>query len=53
MHSVSLGWDAGVSDLIHEGKIVVKQGVEVTRFTQTSVVFSDDSEHEADVVIYA
>ncbi|KAL0948920.1 hypothetical protein HGRIS_009029 [Hohenbuehelia grisea] len=45
--------DVGSSKLIAEGKIKVKQGVEVDHFTEDSVVFTDGSLLEADVVIFA
>ncbi|KAJ7079457.1 FAD/NAD-P-binding domain-containing protein [Mycena belliarum] len=38
---------------LDEGKVKVKQGVEVARFTEHSVVFTDGSSLPADVVIYA
>lgn len=45
--------DVGCAKLIREGKVKVKQGVEVARFTEHSVVFTDGSSLPADVVIYA
>lgn len=47
------GLDVGVADLIHEGKVVVKSGVEISQFTPHSVIYSDGSEQEADVIIFA
>lgn len=49
----SLGMDVGVAELIHKGKVVIKQGVEVSTLTPSSVIFNDYSEHQADVIIYA
>lgn len=47
------GMDVGVADLIHQGKVVIKQGVEISALTPSSVIFTDNSEHDADVIIYA
>ena len=47
------GIDVGVTKLIGPGEVKIKQGVEIKRFTETSVIFTDDSELEADVVIWA
>lgn len=43
--------DVGASQLIIDGKIRLKAGVEVERLTPTGVAFTDGSEIEADVVI--
>ncbi|KAJ6553103.1 dimethylaniline monooxygenase [Mycena capillaripes] len=45
--------DVGCAQLIREGKVKIKQGVEATRFTDDSLVFTDGSSLPTDVVIYA
>ncbi|THH32241.1 hypothetical protein EUX98_g1948 [Antrodiella citrinella] len=58
---VSLVWergggfwvDKGGADLIGSGAIKVKQGAQPTSYTETGLVFSDGTELEADVVIFA
>lgn len=45
--------DVGASQLIIDGKIKVKQGVELERFTPDGVVFSDGASLPADVVVLA
>ena len=45
--------DVGVASLIIKGKVKVKQGVELREFASTGVTFTDGSEMEADVVIFA
>jgi putative flavoprotein involved in K+ transport len=45
--------DVGASRLIADGKIGIKQGVEIERFTKDGVVFSDGTSLEADVVVLA
>ena len=50
---MSTGLDIGVADLIDQGKIGIKQGVEISRCTPTSIVFTDESEQEADAIIFA
>jgi cation diffusion facilitator CzcD-associated flavoprotein CzcO len=45
--------DVGASRLIADGKIKIKQGVEVERFTKDGVVFTDGSFLPADVVVLA
>jgi putative flavoprotein involved in K+ transport len=45
--------DVGASQLIGEGRIKVKQGVEIQTLTQDGVVFTDGSEEKFDVVILA
>ncbi|KAI0774161.1 dimethylaniline monooxygenase (N-oxide-forming) [Fomes fomentarius] len=45
--------DKGGADLIAEGKIRVKSGISVDKFTEQSVLLSDGSELEADAVIFA
>ncbi|CAL1707713.1 unnamed protein product [Somion occarium] len=47
------GLDVGGADLIASGDIKVKQGVEPVAFKEKTLVFSDGSELEADVVIMA
>ena len=45
--------DVGASELIADGRIKLKSGVEVTRLTADSVVLNDGSELKADLVVYA
>jgi len=45
--------DKGCADLIAQGDVKVKHGVHPTAFSDTSLIFSDGSELEADVVIFA
>ncbi len=45
--------DVGASDLVADGRIKLKGGVEVARITERSVVFSDGSACEADLIVYA
>ncbi|KAH8100893.1 dimethylaniline monooxygenase (N-oxide-forming) [Cristinia sonorae] len=45
--------DKGGADLIASGHIRVKQGVQPSRFTEGALVFTDGTELEADVVIFA
>ena len=45
--------DKGGADLIADGRIKIKSGVEPANFTDNSVVFSDGTELPADVVIFA
>lgn len=45
--------EAGVADLIDKGDVRVKQGVEIARFTESSVVFTDGTELEVDSIIFA
>ncbi|PCH35122.1 flavo protein [Wolfiporia cocos MD-104 SS10] len=45
--------DVGCGPLIGAGKVKVKQGVEIKCFTKSGVVFTDDSEKEADLVVFA
>jgi putative flavoprotein involved in K+ transport len=45
--------DVGASRLIADGKIKIKQGVEIERFTRDGVVFSDGTSLPADVVVLA
>jgi hypothetical protein len=48
-----LGIDVGCGELIASGKIQIKSDVELRRFTSNTVIFSDESELAADVVIFA
>jgi putative flavoprotein involved in K+ transport len=45
--------DVGASDLIADGHIKLKAGVQVARLTERSVVLTDGSELTADLVVYA
>ncbi|MFT4729311.1 MAG: putative flavoprotein involved in K+ transport [Granulosicoccus sp.] len=45
--------DVGASELVADGKIKLKPGVAVADFTDSSVVFDDGSELEADLVVLA
>ncbi|KAJ7162751.1 FAD/NAD-P-binding domain-containing protein [Mycena crocata] len=45
--------DVGVSKLIRSGKVKIKQGVEIARFTENSAVFTDGSSLDVDAVIFA
>ncbi|GJN93915.1 hypothetical protein Rhopal_006974-T1 [Rhodotorula paludigena] len=45
--------DVGCSRLIADGKIKVKQGVEIDRLTQDGVLFADGVELKADLVVLA
>jgi len=45
--------DVGCSDLIADGKIKLKSGVDITGIGDRSVQFSDDTELPADVIIHA
>ena len=45
--------DVGASDLIADGKIRLKSGVEVSHLTEDSVVLADGSVLRADLVVYA
>lgn len=45
--------EAGVADLIDKGDVRVKQGVEIARFTESSVRFTDGTDIEVDSVIFA
>ncbi|KAJ7128740.1 FAD/NAD(P)-binding domain-containing protein [Mycena epipterygia] len=47
------GLDVGAAKLIREGKVKVKQGVEIARYTDNSAVFTDGSSLEIDAVVYA
>ncbi|KAF9050669.1 dimethylaniline monooxygenase [Hymenopellis radicata] len=45
--------DVGASQLIIDKKIKLKQGHEISHFTEKSVVFDDNTELEADIVVMA
>ncbi|KAJ7263964.1 FAD/NAD(P)-binding domain-containing protein [Mycena rebaudengoi] len=45
--------DMGCGQLIIDGKIKIKQGVEIEKFEPDAVVFADGSKIEADVVVLA
>jgi putative flavoprotein involved in K+ transport len=45
--------DVGASELVADGKIKLKSGVTVKELKEHSVVFSDGSELEADLIVYA
>jgi putative flavoprotein involved in K+ transport len=45
--------DVGASDLVANGDIKLRSGVEVVRLTEDSVVLSDGEELPADLVVYA
>ncbi|KAF7362778.1 Flavin-containing monooxygenase YUCCA9 [Mycena venus] len=47
------GLDVGVANFIRTGKIKIKQGVEIARFTENSAVFTDGSSLEIDAVVFA
>ncbi len=45
--------DVGASDLIADGSIKLKSGVDVKKLTEHSVILSDGTELPADLVVYA
>jgi NAD(P)H-nitrite reductase large subunit len=45
--------DTGTSQLIADGKIKLKSGPQIERFTDDAIRFDDGSELEADVVVFA
>lgn len=45
--------DVGASQAIIDGRIRIKQGVEVDHFVPDGVVYTDGTEQRADVVVYA
>ncbi|MBS0220197.1 MAG: NAD(P)/FAD-dependent oxidoreductase [Proteobacteria bacterium] len=45
--------DVGASDLIADGRIKLRSGVEVDHLTETAIVLKDGSELPADLVVYA
>lgn len=48
-----IGQDVGTAQLIIDGKVGIKHGVEISRCTKNTLIFSDGSELEADVLIFA
>ncbi|KAJ7611628.1 FAD/NAD-P-binding domain-containing protein, partial [Roridomyces roridus] len=47
------GLDVGCAELIRTGKVKIKQGAQVDRFSTDSVVLTDGSSLEADAVLFA
>jgi len=45
--------DVGASELVADGRIRLRSGVQIERLTPRTVVLSDGSELEADLVVYA
>ena len=45
--------DVGASDLVADGKIKLKSGVQATELTRDSVVFDDGTSLKADLIVYA
>lgn len=45
--------DVGAADLVADGKIKLKSGVDVAELKEHSVVLSDGTELEADLIVYA
>lgn len=45
--------DVGASDLIADGRIKLRSGVEIERMTEDSVVLNDGAELKANLVVYA
>jgi hypothetical protein len=45
--------DTGGSQLIADGKIKLKSGPQIERFTEHAILFDDGSELQADVVVFA
>ena len=45
--------DVGASELVADGKIKLKSGVEVARITEHAVILSDGTELPADLIVYA
>jgi putative flavoprotein involved in K+ transport len=45
--------EVGASELIADGRIKLKSGVEIERLTEDSVVLNDGTELKADLVVYA
>jgi len=45
--------DVGASELVADGKIKLKSGVAVTRFTEKGVLFDDGTELAADLIVLA
>ncbi|KAI1793658.1 FAD/NAD-P-binding domain-containing protein [Ganoderma leucocontextum] len=49
----AIGMDKGAADLIADGKIKVRSGVSLQRFTKKGLVLSDGTELPTDVVVFA
>jgi putative flavoprotein involved in K+ transport len=45
--------DVGASELIADGRIKLKSGVEIERLTEDAVILNDGTELKADLVVYA
>ncbi|MDQ3058151.1 MAG: NAD(P)/FAD-dependent oxidoreductase [Pseudomonadota bacterium] len=45
--------DVGACDLVANGDVKLKSGVDIARITENSVVLSDGTELEADLIVYA
>ena len=45
--------DVGACQMIIDGKIKLKQGTEIERFTEKGLKFADGSELNADIVLFA
>ncbi len=45
--------DVGASELIADGRVKLRSGVDIVRLTQDAVVLSDGSEVPADLIVYA
>ena len=45
--------DVGASELVADGKIKLKSGVDIERITETGVAFADGTELPADIIVYA
>ena len=45
--------DVGASELVADGKIKLKSGVQAERFTEKGIAFDDGSELEADLIVMA
>jgi len=52
-YSLTPGLDVGCAELIATEKIKIKQGSELERFNEDSIVFKDGSSLRADAVIFA
>ncbi|KAF4593399.1 hypothetical protein EYR38_009113, partial [Pleurotus pulmonarius] len=53
LHERLGGMDIGCAQLIIDGKVRIKQGVEIARTSSDSVHFTDGSTLEADVIVFA
>lgn len=47
------GLDVGCAELISDGKVKVKQGVEIDHLEAEQVIFTDGSTIPADVIIFS